>query len=203
MDPVRKFFVSKGLPWNSSIEEKLSEDGYNSVELIKFMEQDEWEALFANEKVARKRLALKVFQDLKEQPVKTSSCDTEIPISPSSEPSPKAQSGTKRRNANHTENHIKSFDLRGLGFSLKKHPKKHKQQHWTEHLERPAPAAEFGDGVDCDDDDDAGDEGGDDIFDDDGDLTRVLGTLEACEYNTNTSAQGQCCFLLSPERMRE
>ena len=63
--PIRQFFAKNGLPWNTSIEQSLHEDGYDTVELLKVMEEEEWSALFTKEKKAKQRLALSVFRDLK------------------------------------------------------------------------------------------------------------------------------------------
>ena len=123
--PIKHFFVTNGLPWNTSIEQSLHEDGYDTVELLKVMEEDEWSALFTNEKKAKRRLALTVFQDLRDAPVNTSNCATKIPFTPSSETTASASTSSKkkRKKKNHTDDNNDIHKMEKFGFFLKKHKK--------------------------------------------------------------------------------
>ena len=64
------FFVSNGLPWTPAIEISLSDDGFDSVKILKLLTEKEWDALFVGEKKAKQWLASIVFHDLKEKKVK-------------------------------------------------------------------------------------------------------------------------------------
>ena len=138
--PIRQFFAKNGLPWNTSIEQSLHEDGYDTVELLKVMEEEEWSALFTKEKKAKQRLALSVFRDLKDQPVNPSNCATEIPFnSPTSETSETTASASsasskKKRKKNHTDNNNDTHKMERFGFFLKKHKKAIPNQHWSNPL---------------------------------------------------------------------
>jgi len=77
---IQQFFIHNGLPWSESTKRSLEEAGAHSVEMLKLMEQSEWEALFANEKQLTRRLALKVFDDLRKEHVQPTKCATTIPL---------------------------------------------------------------------------------------------------------------------------
>ena len=47
-----------------------SDDGFDSVRILKLLTEKEWDALFVGEKKAKQRLASIVFHDLKEKKVK-------------------------------------------------------------------------------------------------------------------------------------
>lgn len=130
---VQKFFISNGLPWSSKIEQSLVDDGYDSVELIKVMTDDEWKALFNDEKVAKQRLAANVLHNLRQKPVDSTKCTTDIPISP---PAATIQStpttSNKKRTRNHTDNNDASHSMMSYGFTIKQRKKKHKTQHWKD-----------------------------------------------------------------------
>ena len=120
---LRQFFLKNGLPWTTSIEQSLDKDGYDTVELIKVMKEKEWSALFAKEKVAKQRLALSVFRDLKDQPVNPSNCATEIPFSPPDETTTHTPSPPKKKlKTKHNPHPVKSNNLPSVlaaGFTLK------------------------------------------------------------------------------------
>ena len=67
MHPVRDFFHTNGLPWQPSIEKSLIDDGYDTIELLKVMKKEEWNALFSGEKVSQQRLSGIVFRDLQQE----------------------------------------------------------------------------------------------------------------------------------------
>ena len=88
-NPLRIFFINNGLPWTTSIEKPLSEQGFQNVELLKLLKDDEWDALFVNGKIAQKILASVVFKDLQADCLKASKCATQTPLkSHDSEPTP-------------------------------------------------------------------------------------------------------------------
>ena len=107
---IQQFFIHNGLPWSESTKKSLEEAGAHSVEMLKLMEQSEWEALFANEKQLTRQLALKVFDDLRKEHVQPTKCATTIPLNnPSVEPS--SANTAKKRKTNHTESHSASYKI--------------------------------------------------------------------------------------------
>ena len=107
---VRQYFIGNGLPWTASTEEFLRDEGYETVELLKLMEQDEWNQLFADARSAQRRLALKVFQELKAQPLKATDCDTEgVPLNEPDIPTSSEKGGKKKRNHTHTGKHVRLY----------------------------------------------------------------------------------------------
>ena len=61
-NPLRIFFINNGLPWTTSIEKPLSEQGFQNVELLKLLKDDEWDALFVNGKIAQKNIGISSLQ---------------------------------------------------------------------------------------------------------------------------------------------
>ena len=190
--PIKHFFVTNGLPWNTSIEQSLHEDGYDTVELLKVMEEDEWSALFTNEKKAKRRLALTVFQDLRDAPVNTSNCATEIPFTPSSETTASASTSSKkkRKKKNHTDDNNDIHKMEKFGFFLKKHKKNTPTQHWSNPLRADDNELE------SDSDPLGDDDEGSDVEDD----TRELGLITVEEKITNDDSS---TIYISQEKMKE
>ena len=191
--PIRQFFAKNGLPWNTSIEQSLDEDGYDTVELIKVMEEEEWIALFTKEKKAKQRLALSVFRDLKDQPVNPSNCATEIPFnSPTIETkATSSASSKKKRKKNHTDNNNDTHKMETFGFFLKKHKKAIPNQHWSNPLRADADEQLASDSDPLGEDDD-----GSDVEDD----TRELGLITFEEKITNDDSS---TIYISQEKMKE
>jgi len=80
------------------------------------MEEEEWSTLFVEEKTAQQRLALRVFRDLKEQPVNSSNCATEIPFSPPAETTVSSSVSKNKRKQNHTDNNTATHWIEKFGF---------------------------------------------------------------------------------------
>ena len=77
------------MPWTPAIGKPLSEQGFENVDLLKLLKDDEGYTLFVNEKIAQKGLASVVFKYLKADRLKASKCATQTPLkSHDSEPTP-------------------------------------------------------------------------------------------------------------------
>jgi hypothetical protein len=94
---IQQFFTMHGLPWSKSTQKYLEEMGADSVEILKLMEQSEWESIFANEKPLIRRLAVKVFEDLRKEKVQTMKCATTIPFNKNPNNNVNPSSGQKRK----------------------------------------------------------------------------------------------------------
>jgi hypothetical protein len=99
---IQQFFTMHGLPWSESTQKYLEEMGADSVEILKLMEQSEWESIFANEKPLIRRLAVTVFEDLRKEKVQTIKCATTFNKNPNNNVDP--SSGQKRKH--HTLNTV-------------------------------------------------------------------------------------------------
>ena len=83
------------MPWTPAIGKPLSEQGFENVDLLKLLKDDEGYTLFVNEKIAQKRLASVVFKDLQADCLKAYKCVTQTLLKPhDSEPTP---SNTNKR----------------------------------------------------------------------------------------------------------
>ena len=87
--PLSNLFISNGLPWKKSIESSISNDGFDSVEIIKILTEKDWDELFVGENKPKRRLALIILYDPKEMRLKSPNCYTEVPLNdPNSKHSP-------------------------------------------------------------------------------------------------------------------
>jgi hypothetical protein len=94
---IQQFFTMHGLPWSESTQEYLEEMGADLVEILKLMEQSEWESIFAYEKPLIRRLAVKVFEDLRKEKVQTMKCAITIPFNKKPNKNVNPSSGQKRK----------------------------------------------------------------------------------------------------------
>mmetsp|Transcript_42071 Transcript_42071/g.75874 ORF Transcript_42071/g.75874 Transcript_42071/m.75874 type:complete len:155 (-) Transcript_42071:427-891(-) len=90
-DP-RSWFLANELPWTPSIGEALDDLGVDSVEDIKMMKPDEWNALFADDKPIKQRKAEKVYGELCQEAMSTIPVVTATAVSPNESQSTEEQS---------------------------------------------------------------------------------------------------------------
>ena len=107
---LKQFFTGRGLPWTTSIENALKEYGYDSREIIKFMNRSECLALFSDKNAAKQRLAKHVFEELQKEEFDPTKYATDIPfLSP---PPNNTTSGANISNQREKEsNDIKNLKL--------------------------------------------------------------------------------------------
>ena len=126
--PIRNYFKTHALDLSDEKRTKLVDEwGYDTVESLKLMDQEEWNEIFdGSYKRAQLKIAEKVFEQLKATEPELHKCSTTfnfVPPEAAASAAPTANT-SKSKKKNHTHDHAGSKSLENMGFTYEKKKKK-------------------------------------------------------------------------------